>query len=105
MWLRPLLRRTFTLSSPVNRLTVYRKGQSPVPAMPAKHKFSRDKIFIEGLLFKCLCGPDAFGRSKPQPVDLSVTLGTTIARAAVEDRVDLSIDYSDLVKRLGKLEE
>jgi dihydroneopterin aldolase len=73
--------------------------------MPAKHKFSHDKIFIEGLLLKCLCGPDAFGRIKPHPVDLSVTLGTMIARAAVDDCVDLSVDYSDLVKQLGKLEE
>jgi FolB domain-containing protein len=73
--------------------------------MPAKHKFSRDKIFIEELRLKCNCGLDAFGRKKPQPVDLSVTLGTTIARAAAEDRVELSVDYSDFVKRLGKLED
>src|SRR5436190_14065075 len=73
-------------------------------AMPSAHKFANDRIFIDKLCLKCTCGPDAFGRTKPQPVLLSVELGTTIARAAASDRVDLSVDYSALSKQLTTLE-
>jgi dihydroneopterin aldolase / 2-amino-4-hydroxy-6-hydroxymethyldihydropteridine diphosphokinase / dihydropteroate synthase len=72
--------------------------------MPLSHKFMNDQIFIDSLRLKCTCGPDAFGRPKPQPVLLSVRLGTLIARAAASDNVDLSVDYSALSKQLMKLE-
>jgi FolB domain-containing protein len=72
--------------------------------MPLAHKFARDQIFIDSLRLKCVCGPDAFGRAKAQPVDLSIRLGTLIERAAATDRVELSVDYSDLSKELTKLE-
>src|SRR5208282_1561655 len=76
----------------------------PLVAMPSAHKFSGDRIFIDKLRLKCTCGPNAFGLAKPQPVLLSVELGTTIARAAASDRVDLSVDYSALSKQLTTLE-
>ena len=72
--------------------------------MPLAHKFANDQIFIDSLRLKCVCGPDAFGRTKAQPVDLSIRLGTLIERAAATDRVDLSVDYSELSKQLMKLE-
>ena len=72
-------------------------------AMPLAHKFANDLVFIDSLRLKCICGPDAFGRAKPQPVDVSVRLGTLIERAAFTDRVDLSVDYSDLSKQLTLL--
>jgi dihydroneopterin aldolase / 2-amino-4-hydroxy-6-hydroxymethyldihydropteridine diphosphokinase / dihydropteroate synthase len=72
--------------------------------MPLSHKFMNDQILIDSLRLKCTCGPDAFGRPKPQPVLLSVRLGTLIARAAVSDSVELSVDYSALSKQLMKLE-
>ena len=73
--------------------------------MPLSQKFANDQIFIDSLRLKCVCGPDAFGRAKAQPVDISVRLGTLIERAASTDRVDLSVDYSDLSKQLTKLED
>jgi len=73
--------------------------------MPLAQKFANDQIFIDSLRLKCICGPDSFGRAKPQPVDLSIRLGTLIERAASTDRVDLSVDYSDLSKQLTKLED
>ena len=73
--------------------------------MPTKHKFTNDRIVIDQLRLKCVCGPDAFGRRKPQPVSLSVELATNIARAAASDRVQLSVDYSEFVKRLNRLGE
>jgi FolB domain-containing protein len=72
--------------------------------MPLAHKFANDQIFIDSLRLKCVCGPDAFGRPKAQPVDLSIRLGTLIERAAATDRVDLSVDYSELSKQLTNLE-
>ena len=66
---------------------------------------STDRIFIDSLHLNCLCGPNAFGRSKPQPVELSVSLGTSIALAAASDKVELSIDYSALSKRLIAFED
>jgi FolB domain-containing protein len=73
--------------------------------MPLSHRFANDQMFIDSLLLKCTCGPDAFGRLKPQPVLLSIRLGTLIARAAASDCVELSIDYSALSKQLTNLEK
>lgn len=73
--------------------------------MPSSHRFTNDRIIIDQLSLKCVCGKDAFGRRKAQPVKVSVELGTCIARAAADDRVELSVDYSALVKQLSKLEE
>lgn len=69
------------------------------------HTLANDRIFIDSLRLKCLCGPNAFGRSKPQPVELSVSLGTSIALAAASDKVELSIDYSALSKQLIAFED
>jgi FolB domain-containing protein len=73
--------------------------------MPAAYKFVPDRVFIDSLQLKCTCGPNAFGRAKPQPVSLSVSLGTSVARAGASDRVDLSVDYSELSKQISKAEE
>lgn len=72
--------------------------------MPSLRKFANDQIFIDTLRLRCVCGPDAFGRSKAQPVLLSVNLVTSVARAAASDRVDLSVDYSILGKQLVSFE-
>jgi FolB domain-containing protein len=72
--------------------------------MPSAHKFANDRIFIENLHLKCLCGPDAFNRLKAQPVKLTVEVGTSVARAAASDTVELSVDYSALNKELLSLE-
>jgi len=73
--------------------------------MPSAYKFANDQVFIDKLSLKCLCGTNAFGKSKPQQVFLSVKLGTLIARAAAQDRVDLSVDYSALAKDLLVFED
>jgi FolB domain-containing protein len=72
--------------------------------MPSVHKFANDRIFIENLQLKCVCGPDAFNRLKEQPFRLSVDVGTSVARAAASDAVELSVDYSALNKELLSLE-
>ena len=76
-----------------------------MPPMPSAHKFANDQIFIDNLSLKCTCGPNAFGKVKAQQVALSVKLGTSIARAAAHDRVELSVDYSDLAKDLMAFED
>jgi FolB domain-containing protein len=76
----------------------------PWVIMPSAHKFSNDRVFIENLQLKCLCGPDAFNRLKAQPIKLSVDVGTSVARAAASDAVELSVDYSALNKELLSLE-
>lgn len=73
--------------------------------MPSAYKFANDQVFIDKLNLKCPCGPNAFGKRKPQQVLLSVKLGTSIARAAAHDRVDLSVDYSALAKDLLTFED
>lgn len=73
--------------------------------MPSAYKFANDQVFIDKLNLKCLCGTNAFSKSKPQQVFLSVKLGTSIARAAAQDRVDLSVDYSALAKDLLAFED
>lgn len=114
MWTRPL-RLTLQPSHhlhfypfhPIHVLKPQYSSSAFVPriAMPSAHKFSDDRIFVDKLSLKCTCGPNAFGLAKPQPVLLSVGLGTTIARAAASDRVDLSVDYSALSKQLIALEK
>jgi FolB domain-containing protein len=73
--------------------------------MHSSHRFAKDKIFIDQVSLKCICGRDAFGRRKAQHVLLSMELGSCIARAATDDRVDLSVDYSVLVKQLTDFED
>jgi dihydroneopterin aldolase / 2-amino-4-hydroxy-6-hydroxymethyldihydropteridine diphosphokinase / dihydropteroate synthase len=89
------LRKSFLFVPPT------RKDQKLI--MAPEHLTSPDEVFLESLTFRCICGSDGFGRPKPQPVVLSVRLSTSIARAAVSDRVDLSIDYSALAKKLDSL--
>lgn len=72
--------------------------------MSLSNKFASDRIFIDSLRLKCTCGPDAFGRTKLQPVILSMELKTSLARAAASDRVDLSVDYSALNKQFMNLD-
>lgn len=115
MWPRPL-RRILQLRYQINfypflstqsfsiRYKSY-KAVTPPVIMPSAHKFTSDRIFIDALCLRCTCGPDAFGRVKAQPVLLSIDLGTTVARAAASDRVDLSIDYGALGKELAILEK
>ena len=114
MWTRPLLR----IFQPRHQFLVsalrcveffpsrHQSSKSFVPPiiMPTPEKFTADRIFIDSLRLKCTCGPDAFGHAKAQPVLLSVDLGTTVARAAASDRVDLSIDYFALSEELTLLE-
>jgi FolB domain-containing protein len=114
MWTRPLRRffnpptRTqYTSARSIRALYQYRgysKARFSDTTMPLLHKFANDQIFIDSLRLKCTCGPDAFGRLKPQPVLLSMRLGTLIARAAASDCVELSVDYSALSKQLSNLE-
>ena len=67
---------------------------------PSFHKFAKDQVFIDSLSLKCTVGPDALGLINPQPVSLSVSLSTSVARAAASDRTDLSIDYQELTNRI-----
>ena len=57
-------------------------------------------MFIDSLSLKCTVGPDALGLINPQPVSLSVSLSTSVARAAASDRTDLSINYEDLANQI-----
>jgi FolB domain-containing protein len=108
MWPRPL--RRILLSFSPTKLSPCRCSSSFAPAvrpqliMPSAHKFTNDWIFIDKLTLKATCGPNVFKRRKPQPVTVSVELGTSIARAAAEDDVGMSVDYSQLTKQLMRLD-
>jgi FolB domain-containing protein len=114
MWPRPLRRILLSLhpTKPKTSKGVFGKRYAASPPllvrprviMPSVHKFTPDRIFIENLQLKCVCGPDAFKCLKPQPINLSLDVGTSIARAAASDKVELSVDYSELYKALLKLE-
>src|ERR1700737_222656 len=71
-----------------------------IPNPPSFHKFAKDQLFIDSLSLKCTVGPNALGLMNPQPISLSVSLSTSIARAAASDRTGLSINYEDLANQI-----
>ena len=64
---------------------------------------SRDKVFVKDLAFNAHVGKDGWGRTKKQPVQISVTLSLTHAfdSAAERDEVDQStVHYGTLSKNI-----
>src|SRR5262249_62426621 len=64
-----------------------------------------DKILIRDLLVRCVLGLTEEERREKQDVVINLVLHADLRRAAEHDRVDESIDYRDLKKRVLALAE
>lgn len=59
-----------------------------------------DKIIIRDLLARGRIGVPERERVRPQDILLNITIETDIRRAAMDDDISYSVDYSALVKRV-----
>ena len=59
-----------------------------------------DKIFINKLLVRAIIGINADEREKPQDIVISIELFTDLSQAGLSDKIDDSINYRSVVKRV-----
>jgi dihydroneopterin aldolase len=59
-----------------------------------------DKIFLSALTVECIVGIWAWERRVKQTVIIDLEIATDIRRAAASDRIDDTIDYKKVAKRL-----
>jgi FolB domain-containing protein len=64
-----------------------------------------DRIHIRGLRMRCVVGFQQWEREKTQEISVSVTLHLDLREAGKSDRVEDSVDYKALKKRLIPLVE
>lgn len=62
-----------------------------------------DKLIIRDLRTSATVGPDRWGKTRPQPITLSVYIETSFAKAGKSDDVADSIHYGHLAKGISKL--
>jgi len=59
-----------------------------------------DRIHIRGLLLRCLIGVDDEEQHEKQDVVIDITLEADLSRACATDRLEDTVDYRDLKKRV-----
>lgn len=59
-----------------------------------------DKIFIEGLLLRCILGVNQEERREPQDIILSIVLETDLRRPGKSDDFNDAVDYRALKKKI-----
>ncbi len=64
-----------------------------------------DKIFIKDLIARGIIGVNQWERAIPQEIVISLTLFVDISVAASSDKVEDTINYSDIAKRALQLAE
>jgi len=64
-----------------------------------------DKIFIEGILTRCIIGVHEAERTEPQEVFISVELSVDLSKPGKSDKFEDTIDYSSLKNRILKMAE
>lgn len=64
-----------------------------------------DRIVIDGLRVECIVGVNEWERTTKQAVAISLELGVDLARAGHSDRLEDTVDYSDLAARIVTLAE
>lgn len=64
-----------------------------------------DRIHIRDLTAQCIIGIFPFERTKKQEVIINITLHTDLRAAATSDRIEDTVDYKELKKRVLALVE
>ncbi|MGB9673022.1 MAG: dihydroneopterin aldolase [Anaerolineales bacterium] len=64
-----------------------------------------DKIFIKDLVARGIIGVNRWERAVPQEIIISITMFVDITDAALTDKVEDTINYSDIAKRAMELAE
>ncbi len=64
-----------------------------------------DKIHVQDLLLRCILGVNPEEREKKQDVVINLTLWADLARPAGTDRIEDTLDYKALKKRIVSLVE
>lgn len=59
-----------------------------------------DRIFIDTLSFNATAGRDCWGRTRPQPLSLTIEVEANLQKAAHNDDLTDSINYGGLAKQL-----
>lgn len=66
----------------------------PAPPQPP------DRIHIEGLLLRCIIGTNDWEREQKQDVLVTITLETETRAAGRSDRIEDTVNYRSLTKRI-----
>jgi dihydroneopterin aldolase/D-erythro-7,8-dihydroneopterin triphosphate epimerase len=66
----------------------------PAPSHPL------DRIHIEGLLLRCIIGTNDWEREQKQDVLITITLQTDTRAAGRSDRIEDTVNYRSLTKRI-----
>lgn len=64
-----------------------------------------DRIMIKDLKLRSIAGKDMWGKVKPQPIELSLTLKSPVALAGSKDHLPHSIHYGTVTKEVTKYVE
>jgi FolB domain-containing protein len=59
-----------------------------------------DKIYITGLLVRCIIGVNDWERTQKQDVLINITLYTDLTRPSQTDRIEDTIDYKEIKKQI-----
>lgn len=66
---------------------------------------SPDLVFVRDLFVKALTGVDAWHRPEPQPVNISIFLRTSVAKAGSTDHLTYSLNYAVITRKVTKMVE
>lgn len=64
-----------------------------------------DRILIEGILVRCIIGVNVDERREKQDVVISLEISADLSQACKSDRLEDSINYRDIKKKVMKLAE
>ena len=62
-----------------------------------------DTVFVRSLTIDAILGVHPAERENPQPVRISFAMATDASRPAMEDDLDLTVDYDAAVRRVAAL--
>lgn len=65
----------------------------------------KDLVFVRDLDVKALTGVDAWRRPEPQPVNISIWLRTSVARAGTTDHLTYSLNYAVITRKVTQMVE
>lgn len=85
-------------------VTFFLRAQRSYTTLGGTHPLRyNDLVFVRDLSAKAVTGVDAWKRLQPQPINISVYLGTTIAEAGVTDDLGYSLNYAVVSQKISEL--
>lgn len=83
-------------------LRAHRRFSSTNAPAPIRYN---DLVFVRDLSVKAVTGIDAWKRLQPQPVSISVYLGTTVAEAGATDDLGYTLNYAVVSRKISDMIE